>query len=89
MVETVTLAFCSIQQYSIRDIRTKFSIHNSPPSPNIGQNSDEGISDFQISGESLIKENCHKSRTSDDIHLKLGAVTKFNNRNKATSKKKN
>ena len=27
----------------------------------IGQNSDRGISDFQISGQSLIKINCHNS----------------------------
>ena len=45
------------------------------------------ISDFRISGQSPIKENCHNSRTSDDIHIKLGPVTKFEKRNKATLKK--
>ena len=44
---------------------------------------------FPISGflvnQSLIKENCHNSRTSDD--MKLGPVTKLNKRNKTTSKK--
>ena len=44
-----------------------------------------GISDFQISGQSLIKENCHNSRTSDDTDMKLGPVTKPDNRNKTTS----
>ena len=58
-----------------------------PQSPDIGQNSDRGISDFQISGQSLIKENCHNSRTSDDIDMKLGPVTKLDKRNKTTSKK--
>ena len=59
----------------IRAIYAKFGIHNSPQSPDIGQNSDGGISDFQISGQSLIKENCHNYRTSDNIDMKLGPVT--------------
>ena len=44
------------------------------------------ISDFWISGQFLIKENCHNSRTSDNIGIKLGPVTEIYNRNKATSK---
>ena len=59
---------------------------NLSQSPDIGQNSDGGISDFRISGQSLIKENCHNSRTSDDIDMKLGAVTKLDKRNISTSK---
>ena len=55
-------------------------------SPDIAQNSDGGISDFQISGQSLIKENCHNSRTSDDIGMKLGLITKLYKRHKTTSK---
>ena len=63
-------------------------LHNSCQFPDIGQNSDEGISDFQISGQSLIKENCHNSRTSgDDIDMKHGAVTKLDKWNKTTSEK--
>ena len=77
-VNAVTLKFCSIQWHSIRDIRAKFGIHNSPQSPDIVQNSDGGISNFRISGQSLIKENCNNSRTSDD---------KLDKRNKKTSKK--
>ena len=46
-----------------------------------------GISDFRIFGQSLIKENCHNSRTSDDVDMKLGPVTKLDKRNKTTSKK--
>ena len=53
-------------------------------SPDFGQNSNEGISDFQISGQSLIEENCYNSRTSDDIDIKLGPVTDFDKRNSAT-----
>ena len=51
------------------------------------QNSDGGISDFRISGQSLIKENYHNFRTGDDIDMKLGPITKLNKRNKITSKK--
>ena len=46
-----------------------------------------GISDFRISGQSLIKENCHNSRNSDDIDMKLGSVTNLDKRNKTLSKK--
>ena len=62
-------------------------MHNSPQSSDIGQNSDRGISDFRISGQSLIKENCHNSRTSDDIDMKIGPITKLDKRNKTTQKK--
>ena len=44
------------------------------------------ISDFQISGQSFIKRNCHNSRTSDYIDMKLGPVTKLVKKNNATSK---
>ena len=72
----------------MRDIRAKFGIHNLPQSPDIGRNSHKGISDFRISGQSLMKGNCHNSRTSDDdIDMKLRSVTKFDKRNKTTSKK--
>ena len=53
-------------------VGAKFGISNSPQPPDIGQNSDGGISDFRNSGQSLIKENCHNSKTSDDIDMKLG-----------------
>ena len=69
----------------VRDIRTKFGNPNLFQSPEIGQNLDMGISDFQISGQSLIKESCHKSRTSDDTDMKLESVTKLDKRNKTTS----
>ena len=50
------------------------------------QNSDGGISDFQISGQSLIKENGHNSNTIVDTDMKLGPVTKLDKRKKTTSK---
>ena len=40
-----------------------------------------------MSGQSLIKENCHNSRASDDIDMKLGLESKIDKKNKATSKK--
>ena len=70
----------------MRDIHAKFGMWNLRQSPDIGQNSDGGISNFRISCQFLIKENCHNSRTSDGIDMKLGPVTIFNKRNKATSK---
>ena len=60
-VKAVTPAFCSIQQHFMRDILARFGIPNLPQSPDTGQNLDEGISDFRISGQSLIKENCYYS----------------------------
>ena len=87
MVKAVTLAFCSNQQHLIRDIHAKLGIPNLPQSPNIGEISDRGIPGFRISGQSFIKNNCHNSRTSDDIDMKLGPVTKLDKSNKTKWKK--
>ena len=59
----------------------KLGLPNLPKSPDIGQNSDESISHFWISGQFLINENCHNSRTSNDIDMKLGSVTKLKRNN--------
>ena len=56
-------------------------------SPDIGPNSDGGLSDIRISGQSLIKESYPNSRTSDNIDMNLGSVTKIDKRNKTTSKR--
>ena len=61
----------------MRYIRAKYGITNSTKSIDIGQNSDGSISDFWISGHALINENCHNSRTSNDIDMKLEPVTKL------------
>ena len=42
---------------------------------------------FPISSQPLLTENYHNFRTSDDIDMKLGPVTKPTKRNKTTSKK--
>ena len=86
VVKAVTLKFCSIQLHLIRDILTKFGISNLPQSPDIGQNLDGGVSDFRISGQSPKKVNFHNSRTSDDIDMNLGPVTKLDKGNKNTPK---
>ena len=44
------------------------------------------ISDFWLSGQSLIKENCYNSRTSADIDRDFGPVTKLGKRNKKHKK---
>ena len=58
-----------------------------PQSPDIGKNSDGDISDFHITGQSLIDENCYNSKISDGIGMKLGPITKLDKRNMTTSKK--
>ena len=62
-------------------------IPNSVQSPDIGQNSDEGISDFWISGHPFINKNCHNSKTSHNIDMKLALVTKIYKINTTTTKK--
>ena len=57
-----------------------------PSLSDIGKNSDGGTSNFRTSRHSLIKENCHNSRTSDDIDMKYGPVTKLDKRKKTTPK---
>ena len=53
--------------------------------PNPTKNSGRGISNFRISWQSFIKENCHKSRTSNNTDIKLGPVNKLDKRNKTSS----
>ena len=61
------------------------NLKSTTQSPDIGQNSDGGISNIRISGQSLIKKNCHNSSTSDDIDINLGPVTKLDKRKKLAS----
>ena len=75
-----------MQQHFSRDIRLKRSIPNMPQSPDIGQDSGKGVSYFRISGQSLIRENCHNSKISNDIDMKPGPVTRTARKNTATSK---
>ena len=57
------------------------------PVPDTDQNSDRV---FSISGflvKSLINKNCPNSKTSNNIDMKLGPVTKLGEKNTTTSKK--
>ena len=56
-------------------------------SPDIDQNPNGSISDFQIYDQSFINENYHNSRTSHDIDMKLRPVTRLDEKHTATSKK--
>ena len=71
----------------IGEVCATFGILNLPQSSDIGQNTGDCISDFRISGQTLIKVNCHNSRTTDDNEMKLEPVTKPGKRNKTTLKK--
>ena len=41
---------------------------------------------FPVFCQSFIKENCHNSRTNDDIDIKPGSVTKLDKRKKQRQK---
>ena len=55
----------------------KSGIPNSPQCPDIHQNSDEGISDFRISAQSLIKESRRNSTTSNEIDMQIVTSLSF------------
>ena len=46
-----------------------------------------GISNFWISGQSFVREDCSNTKTDNDINMKLKPETKLDKRNTATSKK--
>ena len=58
-----------------------------PQSPDIEENSDGAIFNFQISGESFINDNYHNSKYSHDIDIKLEPVTKCDKRKTAALQK--
>ena len=64
----------------------KFGTPNLPQSTDIVKNSNGGISNFWIYGQSLINANFHDTRSIYDIDVKLGPVTKLEKKNKTTSK---
>ena len=54
------------------DVCAKFGLPNLPQSPDNGQNLDESISNFQISGQSFMKDNFYNSKGINDIDMNLG-----------------
>ena len=55
---------------------------NSPQSPDTWQNSDAWSSDLRIFGQFFINKNCHDSRISGNIDMKLRSATKLEKRKK-------
>ena len=45
------------------------------------------MSNFQISGQSFINQNCPNSKTSNDIDMKVGPVTKPEKKKHGNGKK--
>ena len=86
MVKAVNLTFCSIKYLFTENIHAKFGIPSLSQSPDIGNNSDVGISNFRILGQIIYNRNCHSSRTSNDIDMKLGPITKLGTTNITISK---
>ena len=74
----------------IRDTSANFGIRDWLQSPDIGQNSSKDLFSFQNSGHFLNKnfasKNCHYSRVSNDIDMKLGPLSKLGKKNMMTSK---
>ena len=66
----------------IRNTHAIFSVPNHS-SLQILDKTQAGV--FSISAQ--VNKNCHKSRTSSDIDMKLGLLTELGKRNTATSKK--
>ena len=77
--------FAAASNFLLKEVCAKFCI----PCPSfqiLGKTRGVKLSNFWISGQSLIKRKCHNSRTSDHTDMELGPVTKLDKRNKATSK---
>ena len=79
------LVFCRIKSL-IGNIHDTFGIPNLPQSPDIGptQTGVFPISAFLV--KLFTNKSCHKSRTSDDIDVKLRPVTKLDKGNTTTLK---
>ena len=79
-----TWLVAALSNFSL-DIHTKIDIHNLPKSADIGQNSDKGIFDFHIPGQTPCKQKV--VIVNNNINMKLGTVTKFDKENTTMSKR--
>ena len=77
-----TWLVAALSNFSL-DIHTKIDIHNLPKSADIGQNSDKGIFDFHISGQTP----CKQKIVIVNNNIRLGTVTKFDKENTTMSKR--
>ena len=73
-VKAATLHFAAFSYISLETFVPNFVILTQSQSPDIGQNSVSGISSFQISDKSLIKENCYYGNNNN---MKFGPATKL------------
>ena len=87
-VKTVTLEFAAFSNILSETLVPNLVSIARPSLQILGKTQKGIISDFRMFGQSLIKENCHNYRASDDIFMKLGPVTKLDKKSKTTSKKK-
>ena len=85
MVEAVPWHFAAFSKFSLEtfvpNVVSLTCLSLQIPEKNL----DGDISDFWVSGESLVNENFLNFRTSNDIDMKLGPLTKLDKRNTATS----
>ena len=86
-VKTVTLEFAAFSNILSETLVPNLVSIARPSLQILGKTQKGIISDFRMFGQSLIKENCHNYRASDDIFMKLGPVTKLDKKSKTTSKK--
>ena len=86
-VKTVTLEFAAFSNILSETLVPNLVSIARPSLQILGKAQKGIISDFRMFGQSLIKENCHNYRASDDIFMKLGPVTKLDKKSKTTSKK--
>ena len=80
------MVFSAFSKISLETFMPNLVFINYPSLQILGKIQTGFFSNLRISSKSLIKENCHNSRTSDGIDMKLGTVTELDKRNKATSK---
>ena len=68
-VKVINLTFCRIKELFVRNIFAKFDIPNLPKFTDISRNPERDISNFCISGQSLLSKNCPNYIIINDIHI--------------------
>ena len=87
MSTNLTLEIWKCSNFSLQTFRPNLVSLTWPSLPILGK-TQSGL--FPISGflvKPLLNENCHNSRTSTNIDMKVGQITKLDKRNTATPKK--
>ena len=86
--ETVQKLYLSTK-FPHQEIRWNYGVLHSSGALNVQRKvwDCRNLSLSNILNPNLVGENCHNSRISDNIDMKLGPVTQLDKRNKTTSKK--